>query len=98
MGMCWCYEAEDRPTVREVKMLLLHLSSSKSYTSDVFDQKWNQLKPLVHKNRDVRADEENNIEDTMINNNNNNNNDGDSSSGSDIFDTDYKNVGYYFFI
>ena len=45
MQMCWV-EPTQRPSLRELRIMLLHLRSSKdAVDTTAFDVKWNQLKP-----------------------------------------------------
>lgn len=55
--MCWAYEVANRPTIRELKILLLHLASSKSADDATFNEKWIQLKPIIPSNLNHDADD-----------------------------------------
>lgn len=56
MEMCWRYEPSERPTVRELRIMLLHLVSSKHQGDlDFFEEKWNQLKPKQVSNSESQA-------------------------------------------
>lgn len=57
MDMCWAYEVANRPTIRELKILLLHLASSKSADDATFNEKWIQLKPIIPSNLNHDADD-----------------------------------------
>ena len=105
--MCWSYEVEERPSIRELKILLLHLASHKSSLEDEsFRQKWNQLKPLSSAHRGAGGDgvgggSSQSKDDFNMNNNNNNDDeeeeeedeDGDHYfSDSDFFGTSFSKV------
>lgn len=48
MELCWLAPAQ-RPSLRELRIMLLHLQSSKDeLDTHAFDQKWNQLLPRHH--------------------------------------------------
>lgn len=51
MEMCWMAPAQ-RPSLRELRIMLLHLQSSKDELDSLaFDQKWSQLLPRHHSER-----------------------------------------------
>ena len=46
MQLCWCDQPLQRPSLRQLRIMLLHLMSNKIDTSSAaFDRKWNQLLP-----------------------------------------------------
>ena len=46
MQLCWCDQPQQRPSLRQLRIMLLHLMSNKiDTTSAAFDRKWNQLLP-----------------------------------------------------
>ena len=46
MQLCWCGQPLQRPSLRQLRIMLLHLMSNKIDTSSAaFDRKWNQLLP-----------------------------------------------------
>ena len=46
MQLCWCDQPQQRPSLRQLRIMLLHLMSNKINTnSAAFDRKWNQLLP-----------------------------------------------------
>ena len=55
MQLCWA-EPSQRPSLRELRIMILHLMSSKiNADSSTFEQKWNQLMPRKQP-RTTRAD------------------------------------------
>ena len=56
MELCWL-EPSQRPSLRELRIMLLHLQSSKDELDGVsFDQKWNQLMPRHAPSLELQSD------------------------------------------